>query len=150
MTADAATRYKIWYAAGVLAVWKDGNLQFSNQPNAAVDTGDISISSTLGLSGSAAVAGNIGLPIGTGATPLISGAVTITAAAAEVGTATALAPTVVAPVDGTSLTRYLPGRNINMPRAQATDQPVSFLPLIGQPAQQVSSRCEHNIITRAG
>jgi len=31
VTADAATRYKIWYATGVLAVWKDNQIQFSNQ-----------------------------------------------------------------------------------------------------------------------
>ena len=92
----------------MLAVWKDGNLQFSNQTNAAVDTGDIAISSTNGHSGASAVTGNVGLPIGTGATPLISGAVTITAAAAEVGTATAVPPTVVAPVDGTSLPGIFP------------------------------------------
>lgn len=38
VTSDAATRYKIWYAAtGVLAVYKDGNIQFSNQAGASVE-----------------------------------------------------------------------------------------------------------------
>ena len=73
VTSDAATRYQIWYAAGVLAVWKDGEIQFSNQPNAAVDTGDISISSASGLAGASAIAGNVGLPVGTGGTPAALG-----------------------------------------------------------------------------
>lgn len=30
VTADAATRYQIWYKAGVLSVWKDGTLEYSN------------------------------------------------------------------------------------------------------------------------
>jgi hypothetical protein len=38
VTADAGTRYQIWYSAGVLSVWKDGTLEYSNVVNAAVDT----------------------------------------------------------------------------------------------------------------
>lgn len=29
VTADAATRYQIWYKSGVLSVWKDGTLEYS-------------------------------------------------------------------------------------------------------------------------
>lgn len=105
VTSDSATRYQIWYANGVLSVWKDGEIQFSNQANAAVDTGDITISSATGLSSAAAVAGNKGLALGSGATPLISAAVTIVTAAGSVGTATQLAPVLVAPVDGTALSK---------------------------------------------
>jgi hypothetical protein len=38
VTADAATCYQIWYSAGVLSVWKDGTLEYSNVANASVDT----------------------------------------------------------------------------------------------------------------
>ena len=38
VTSDAGTRYQIWYSAGVLSVWKDGTLEYSNVVNAAVDT----------------------------------------------------------------------------------------------------------------
>ena len=38
VTADAPTRYQIWYKAGVLSVWKDGTLVYSNVTNASVDT----------------------------------------------------------------------------------------------------------------
>ena len=30
VTSDAGTRYQIWYSAGVLSVWKDGTLEYSN------------------------------------------------------------------------------------------------------------------------
>jgi hypothetical protein len=43
--AEASANYQIWYAAGVLAVWNEGQIVFSNQSGAAVDTGDITISS---------------------------------------------------------------------------------------------------------
>jgi membrane-bound inhibitor of C-type lysozyme len=38
VTSDAGTRYQIWYKAGVLSVWKDGTLVYSNVANASVDT----------------------------------------------------------------------------------------------------------------
>jgi hypothetical protein len=38
VTSDAGTRYQIWYKAGVLSVWKDGTLEYSNVVNASVDT----------------------------------------------------------------------------------------------------------------
>ena len=37
VTSDAGTRYQIWYKAGVLSVWKDGTLQYSNMANASVE-----------------------------------------------------------------------------------------------------------------
>jgi len=38
VTSDAGTRYQIWYKTGVLSVWKDGTLVYSNVANASVDT----------------------------------------------------------------------------------------------------------------
>ena len=38
VTSDAGTRYQIWYKAGVLSVWKDGTLEYSNVVNASVET----------------------------------------------------------------------------------------------------------------
>ena len=38
VTSDAGTRYQIWYKAGVLSVWKDGTLVYSNVANASIDT----------------------------------------------------------------------------------------------------------------
>lgn len=105
VTVDAPSRYTLWYAAGVLSVWKDGEIQFSNVANAAVDTGDIAISAVSGLSGSAAVVGNVGLAIGTGASPAVSAALTVTAAAALAGTTTDKAPIITQPIDGTSLSK---------------------------------------------
>ena len=105
VTDDAPTRYKIWYAAGVLAVWLDGNIQFSNQANAAVDTGNITISNVNGLTGAAAVTGNTGLPLGTGGSPSFNTAITITAAAALTAATDTVAPTLVQPNDGTALTK---------------------------------------------
>ena len=105
VTADAASRYTLWYNAGVLAVYKDGEIQFSNQPNAAVDTGDITITALSGLRNAAAVAGNEGLTIGTGATPSVTGAISVAAAAALAGNVHQVAPTLGNPVDGTSLTK---------------------------------------------
>jgi len=70
VTADAGTRYQIWYSAGILNVWKDGTLQYSNVANAAVDTADISLSAT--------ATGNAGLELGTGATPTLATSVTVT------------------------------------------------------------------------
>lgn len=94
----AGTDYKIWYAAGVLYVWLNGQLIFSNDVanDTALDLAGISITGT--------VAGNIGLPLGTGMTGAIGGAITLTAAAALSGTSFKVAPTFVPAVVGTSLT----------------------------------------------
>lgn len=105
VTADAATRYQVWYKAGVLAVWKDSELVYSNQANAAVDTNDISVSVTGSPNTSTTPAGNAGIQLGTGTTPALTGAITVTAAAALTGTTNQPAPTIAtAPVDGTGLT----------------------------------------------
>jgi hypothetical protein len=97
VTADAATRYQVWYKAGVLSVWKDGTLVYSNVTNASVDTADISLS--------APATGNNGLELGTGATPTLATSVTVTAALALTGGADTPLPTLVSPVDGTGLTK---------------------------------------------
>jgi len=49
VTADAGTRYQIWYSAGVLSVWKDGTLEYSNVTNASVDTPTIHMTRCLPL-----------------------------------------------------------------------------------------------------
>ncbi len=38
VTSDAGTRYQVWYKTGVLSVWKDGTLVYSNVVNASVET----------------------------------------------------------------------------------------------------------------
>lgn len=43
VSSTSSTDYQVWYKSGVLAVWNTGTLVYSNQANAAVDTGDISI-----------------------------------------------------------------------------------------------------------
>src|SRR5581483_3075754 len=43
-TSDAASRYKVWYKDGVLYVWLDGNLVYSNDGANATDTGDLTLS----------------------------------------------------------------------------------------------------------
>lgn len=96
-TSDANTRYIIWYKAGVLAVWLDGNLVFSNDAGLGnVDNGDLTITGT--------VAGNLGLPLGTGASPTFATAVTVQAASALAGTAADPAPALVVCNIGTGLT----------------------------------------------
>jgi len=97
VTSDAGTRYQIWYKAGVLSVWKDGMLVYSNVANASVDTADISLS--------VPATGNAGLELSTGATPTLATAVTVTAAAVLTGTLTQPVPTLTAPVDGLGLTK---------------------------------------------
>lgn len=70
-SSDTSTRYKIWYKTGVLAVYLDGILVFSNQDGLAVDTGDVTVT---GL-----VAGNQGLQLGSGSTPSLATAVALNA-----------------------------------------------------------------------
>lgn len=37
VTSDAAARYQLWYKAGVLSVWKDGTLVYSNVADASIE-----------------------------------------------------------------------------------------------------------------
>jgi hypothetical protein len=100
VTATSPTDYQIWYEDGVLAVWENGELQYSNAADTTVDTSNIALS--------AAVAGNVGLPlllVGGPDTPTLAYAVTITAAVALTPTSFRLAPTITtAPVTGLNLT----------------------------------------------
>jgi hypothetical protein len=99
VTSDAAARYSIWYKAGVLAVWFDSELVFSNDSGlGAVDTGDLSISVT-------DISGFTGLQLGTNSSAALANAITVTAAAALTGTATTPAPTKVNPNTGTAGTK---------------------------------------------
>lgn len=93
--ATANTRYKIWYSAGVLYIWLDGNLIYANDTgnSTVVNTGDSQVTGT--TSG--------GLPVGTsGAT--LANAITIAAATALSGTSTNPTPVYVAPVTGIGMT----------------------------------------------
>jgi hypothetical protein len=110
-SSDTATRYKVWYAAGVLAVWLDGNLVFSNADGASVDNGDVTIT---GL-----IAGNQGLALGTGGSPLLATAVTLTAAVSG-GTVTDPAPTKVDAVTGVE-TANQTGRKLFIAFQKAAD-----------------------------
>ena len=96
ITTDSADRYKIWYKNGVLAIWKDDEIQYSNADADTIDTSDISLS--------AAVAGNVGLPLGSGSTAVLSAAITVTEAVGLTGTPDLPPPTLTAPVTGLGLT----------------------------------------------
>lgn len=105
ITADAATNYSIWYKDGVLAIWNSGELQYSNQPNAAVDENTIDVTVIGNPNIDAVPAGNNGLQLGTGAAPSLANAITVAAAAALTGTTNQPAPMIAThPVDGTGLT----------------------------------------------
>jgi hypothetical protein len=96
-TADANTRYVIWYKAGDLAVWLDGNLVWSNDSGLGnVDTGDLTITGT--------VVGNIGLQLGSGTQPTFATGITAQAASVLAGTVTDPAPVLVTCNTGLSLT----------------------------------------------
>jgi hypothetical protein len=94
--ATAATDYKVWYKAGVLAVYFGEALIYSNDPLQTTDNGDLTID---GL-----IAGNAGLQIGTGASATLANAITVQAAAALAGVAHQAAPTLTACVTGLGLT----------------------------------------------
>jgi hypothetical protein len=112
-TSTAASDYKIWYKAGVLAVWRLSSLVWSNDSGLGVtDNGDILISDRN------IVASSLGLFQGTaGAVPTLANAVTITAAAALAGSATQPATTLVAATTGIGLT----GRQNYVALAKALD-----------------------------
>ena len=76
-TATSATDYKIWYKAGVVAVYYQGDLEYSNDPLQTTDNGDITIAGT--------ISGNTGLQLGTGTSATFANAITVQAAAALVG-----------------------------------------------------------------
>jgi hypothetical protein len=91
-TATSKTDYTVWYKAGILYVYYQGAIVYSNDPAAAVDTGDVTITGT--------IAGNVGLQLGTGTSASAASAVTVLAASQETGTANEPAPTMVDAVDG--------------------------------------------------
>jgi hypothetical protein len=95
-TATSATDYKIWYKAGVVAVYYQGDLEYSNDPLQTTDNGDISIAGT--------ISGNTGLQLGTGASATFANAITVQAAAALVGATSTPPPTLTAAITGIGLT----------------------------------------------
>jgi hypothetical protein len=107
---DAASQYAIWYAEGVLAVYLNGEIVYSNQTGAAVDTSDISLSAT--------ATGNTGFSIGSGSVPTLSGAILVSAIANLTPTQYNPLPTITTqPVDGTTLT----GRQLYIALREAMD-----------------------------
>ncbi len=108
--ADSANQYAIWYAEGVLAVYENGEIVYSNETGASVDTSNIFISGN--------VAGNVGLTIGTGEDPSLSGAILVSNFSTLSGTSNQPAPTITQqPVDGTQLT----GRQLYIALRKALD-----------------------------
>ena len=95
-TATSATDYKIWYKAGVVAVYYQGDLEYSNDPLQTTDNGDITVAGT--------ISGNTGLQIGTGASATFANAITVQAAAVLVGATSTPAPTLTAAITGIGLT----------------------------------------------
>jgi hypothetical protein len=96
VTSTAVTDYTVWYNNGVVCVYYKGSLVFSNDPAQTTDTGDITVT---GL-----ITGNTGLQVGTGVAGTPANAITVQAAAALSGTATAPAPLLSNPVTGVGLT----------------------------------------------
>ena len=95
-TATSATDYKIWYKAGVVAVYYQGDLEYSNDPLQTTDNGDITVAGS--------ISGNTGLQIGTGASATFANAITVQAAAVLVGATSTPAPTLTAAITGIGLT----------------------------------------------
>jgi hypothetical protein len=95
-TADL-TRYQVWYNDGLLSIWLDGSMVYSNDPAYNVNTGDCTISGT-------AVGG---LPINNSVSnnpDTIANALTITQLLALSPTSQDLVPVYVAPQTGIGLT----------------------------------------------
>jgi hypothetical protein len=111
--ASAQTDYKIWYKDGVLAIWKSGELVFSNDSGlGSVDTGDITVSD------SATLASQLGLFLGTTNTSAtLANSITVQGAAALTGTTLEPLPTLTQPTTGVGLT----GRQTYVALAQALD-----------------------------
>lgn len=94
--ADAPQRYRVYYSAGRLEVWFDGQLVYSNDPAGPIDVGDVLVSGT--ATGGDAIAG-------TGATNF-DRSWTVTQIQAEANPSGDLPTVSVAlPVDGLSMTK---------------------------------------------
>jgi hypothetical protein len=111
VSSTSATDYTLWYAAGVLAVWKNGAVVYSNSETVGiVDTGDVFLSGMplANLTG--------GLALGT-STISVNNAVTVAVAAALSGTTAAPPPLLVSAVTGLGLT----GRQLFIAFKEAID-----------------------------
>jgi hypothetical protein len=82
--------------AAVLSVYYLGSPVYSNNAEAPVDTGDITITGT--------ISGTVGLALGTGTGPSVSNAITILAAAALAGITNTPAPTLTKAITGLGMT----------------------------------------------
>lgn len=94
--ATANTRYQIWYEDGIVSLWLDNNLVFSNDPAFTVNTGDSQVTG-------AAVGG---APLNNsvmGNPDSLANSISLQAAANLVVTAPDVAPVYVAPVTGIGL-----------------------------------------------
>lgn len=95
--ATANTRYKVWYLDGILSLWLDNNLVYSNDPQFNLNTGDSQVSGTA-TGGTPINNGVMGNP------DSLANALTISAAIALSPVSPDLAPSYVAPVTGVGLT----------------------------------------------
>lgn len=95
-TTTATTDYKVWYKTGVLVVYFGQAIVYSNDPAAAIDTGDITVVGT--------VAGNNGLALGTGGSYSLANAIPVQAAGVLAGSANQPAPVLTPAVTGLGLT----------------------------------------------
>ena len=102
------TDYQLWYSAGILYLWLDGNLVYTNDPENLVDTGDSVVT------GSAVAGVNVGNP----AEKSLTGAVTVAAAATTTGNTLTYVPAVT----GLNMT----GRQVYVAAAEALDLLTNF------------------------
>lgn len=96
VAATADTDYQVWYNEGILSLWLNGNLVYSNDSQFNVNTGDSVISGAAigGLAVNNAVSGN---------PDTFANSVTLQVAASLVTVGVDLAPTFTAPVTGIGL-----------------------------------------------
>lgn len=106
----AQTDYFVWYKNGVLSVWLNGSVVYTNQAGAAIDLANISLSNYI-------IGSMTGLQFGSGSSPSLAAAISVQAAAALAGSATAPAPVLTQPVTGVGLT----GRQTYVALAKALD-----------------------------
>jgi hypothetical protein len=110
-SATVNTDYSIWYNAGIIAIWYQGNIVFSNSTvYGAVDTGDVNFSQDN-------LSAFLGLQLGTGSTPALVNAISVQAATALSATSPEAAPTITPAVTGLGLT----GRETYVAFKQATE-----------------------------
>jgi hypothetical protein len=116
--ATANTRYSIWYDGGIVTLWLDNVVVYSNDPSINVNTGD--------SQATGAAVGGLLLNNAVGGNPdTLANAITLQAAAALTTVGVDLAPVYVAPLTGIGLTNrqlYIAQQNaMNLARGLPID-----------------------------